>query len=70
MTVRADALAAVDNQWRRANDIHRRMEMWHPRSAREALIALMEAGEIERRTVPHPGGNIAHEYRRLQKVDA
>jgi hypothetical protein len=67
MTVRTDALAAVDNEWRRASEINKRGDHWNARSTRDALVGLAMDGTIERRTVPLPGSNVVHEYRLPQK---
>lgn len=67
MSVRTDTLAALDHEWRQASEVHRRAEHWHPRSTRAVLCDLVDEGAVERRTVPHPGGNVVHEYRLPQK---
>ena len=67
MSVRSEALAAVDNEWRRANEINKRGYPWSPRSTRDALADLAVEGAIEKRTVPMAGNNVVYEYRLPQK---
>lgn len=70
MSVRADALNAVDRDWHRASDIHKRGGLWNIRSVRDALVTLADEGAVEKRSVPCPGGNVMHEYRLPQKETA
>lgn len=70
MTVRVDALSAVNHEWARAGEVHKRSGNYTARSFRDALVNLSQEGAIEQRSVPYRNGGQIYEYRLPQKVDA
>lgn len=56
MTVLAETLKAVDQEWRDVSDIHARIDCWASPTIRYYLLDMVSSGEVEMRKVPGRGG--------------
>lgn len=69
LTIDVKALAAVDDEWRTARDLHKIIGEEASATARTALQRLADQGKIDRRYDPHRNGKIALYRRKVEALE-